>query len=651
MTAVSPPLTDPLATAKAADPYRVHEWGNSFFSVNRAGHVTVTHADLDLFEIVQGLAERDLRAPVLIRFTDILADRLRAIRDAFHTAMKENDYKGGYRAVYPIKVNQQHQVVDELVRFGTELGFGLEVGSKPELLAVLALSTDQPDHPIICNGFKDAQYIEAVVLASKLGRLIIPVVENLGELREIIRFAKQYNVRPSIGIRVKLASGGSGKWQASAGTKSKFGLFVSDVMQAVELLREHDMLDCLELLHCHAGSQVQNIRSVKDVTTELTHVYIELAKLGAGLKYLDIGGGMGIDYSGAQNNTPGSMNYTLEEFASDVVYRVGSICDNADGGGVPHPTIITECGRAMVAYSSVLVFNVVSATGPSLLPEPPQDISRLTAQEEKVPQPILDLYDAYTSVEPRRVAECYHDALQARDAAMTLFSLGYLSLELRALTEQLFWATCRRIHTACDAIPDEELPEHLDTLDDLLCDTYFCNFSLFQSLPDAWAIDQLFPVMPIHRLNEYPTRQAVLADVTCDSDGVIDHFIGDPKTHRSLPVHELKENEPYYLGVFLVGAYQETLGDLHNLFGDAHAVHISADPDNPGEWQIEEVVRGDTAQEVLQYVQYEPDRLLSTMRRDCERAVKSRRLTVAESQVLVKFYERSLRAYTYLEQS
>ena len=441
---------------------------------------------------------------------------------------------------------------------------------------------------------------------------------------------------------MKLAAAGAGRWHDSSGARSKFGLTVSELLEMVALLRDHGMLDCLKLLHCHSGSQVQDIQRFKDVITELAHVYVELANQGAALEMLDIGGGLGVDYKGDQSNSFSSMNYTIEEFANDVVYRVASVCDASN---MKHPTLITECGRAMVAYSSVLVFNVLGSTGPNKFDRAPSpaEAAVLTDQSEEIPQPILDLQGAHDSIHPERLLECYHDAQKARDEAMTLFRLGYLTLPQRAMAERLFWRTCMGIRDMRDK--HEVEMEELDELDVILSDVYFCNFSLFQSLPDHWAIDQLFPIMPIHRLSEQPTRRAVLADITCDSDGKIDQFIGDGETPSTLQLHPLN-GEDYYVGVFLVGAYQETLGDLHNLFGDAHAVHIRLEDGVPA---IEEIVKGDTVGEVLSYVQYDPPRFTTQLARDCERAVRAGVLTVQERQVLIDFYESGLASYTYLE--
>jgi arginine decarboxylase len=622
-----------------ADVYRISDWSMGYFDVSDRGTIVAGPDRLDILEIVEGLRQRGYAPPLLLRFSDILADRLRGITDAFRKAMLENDYRGSYRSVYPIKVNQQHQVVQEICEFGASLGVGLEVGSKPELLAVMAITAEHPEQLILCNGFKDAQYIEAVVLAAKLGRTIIPIVESVHEAKLIVHFARKYNVRPKIGVRIKLASRGAGRWKDSAGVKSKFGLFVQEALDMIEMLRREDMIDCLKLLHCHAGSQLQDIRRIKEVVNELTHIYVGMKRLGAGLEFLDIGGGLGVDYQGVQSIQPSSMNYTLDEFASDVVYRIGSVCTAA---GIEHPTIVTECGRAMVAYSSVLVFDILGMTGPKRLA-----LEAGTAREpaKNDPQPLRDLWQALETVNEERISECWHDAVQARDAAMSLFSLGYLDLPARAQAERLFWSVAAKIHDLRQKLPDDQVPEELFDLEDMLSDIYFANFSVFQSLPDTWAINQHFPVVPIHRLNEQPTRRGMIADITCDSDGQIDEFIGQEVPERTLPLHELN-GQAYYLGAFLVGAYQETLGDLHNLFGDAHAVHIRAED---GHWAIEEIVKGDTASEVLGYMQHEPDEYAKAIHKECERATRRGTITVPEAQTLQRFYESSLAGYTYLD--
>ena len=648
MNSPAPRLVAPLGwkVDDSAQLYQVDAWGSGYFGVNEAGHVVVrpdqrADREVDLHEVVEGLKARDLTAPVVIRFSDIIAHRLRSLNDAFAQAITENDYRGRYAAVFPIKVNQQRLVVEEVYRSGKEFGFGLEVGSKPELLVVMAMTEDAPDRMIVCNGFKDDSYIETVILAAKLGRRIVPVVENFVELGLIMRHAQKYGVRPSIGVRVKLAAEGAGRWRESAGEKSKFGLFITEILEVVEVLKQNDMLYCLKLVHCHTGSQLQDIRRVKEAVTELAHVYAELKLMGCGLEYIDIGGGLGVDYDGSRTNYESSMNYTLNEYASDVVYRIASVCNTRR---IPHPTIISESGRAIVAHHSVLVFNVL---GTSAL-----DQFRVANRLEEdvrdggeIPQPVRDLFDAYRSVSERRLVECWHDALQAREQALQMFNLGYLSLEFRGLAERLYWATCARIRDLCRRL--EAIPEELEGLETILSDVYFCNFSVFQSLPDSWAIGHLFPIMPIHRLNERPTRNAVLADITCDSDGKIDRFVSLKETKRTLETHELRANEDYYLAAFLVGAYQETLGDLHNLFGDTHVVHIRLLEE--GGWWIEETVKGDSALQVLGYMEYDTDELYPRLARDCERAVRENRLSVPESQRLKRFYEAELHGYAYLE--
>jgi arginine decarboxylase len=441
-------------------------------------------------------------------------------------------------------------------------------------------------------------------------------------------------------VRVKLASEGSGKWRESAGDKSKFGLFITEMLEAVEILRAKGMLDCLQLVHCHPGSQLQDIRRVKDAINELAHVYAELKLLGAGLQYIDIGGGLGVDYDGSGTNFSSSMNYTLNEYANDVVYRIAAVCNKR---GIPHPMIVSESGRAIAAHHSVLIFNTL---GSSML-----DQFKVTGREDQeyagkeMPQPVRDLLDAYRTVTERRVVECYHDAVTARDQALQMFNLGLLSLEMRGLTERLYWATCAKIRDLTRKL--DEIPEELEALESILSDIYFCNFSVFQSLPDSWAIDQLFPIMPIHRLGERPTRRGVLADITCDSDGKIDKFVSLRDVKRTLELHAIAENDEYYLAAFLVGAYQETLGDLHNLFGDTHVVHVRFHED--GDWWIEEVVKGDTANKVLEYMEYDVADLHPAMARDCERAVREGRMSVAESQSIKRFYEGELNGYAYLE--
>jgi arginine decarboxylase len=625
--------------------YHVNAWGQGYFGINDAGHVTVrpeqiAGREIDLFEVVQGLKARELTTPVVVRFSGILAHRLRKLNEAFARAIAENDYRNRYAAVFPIKVNQQRLVVEEVYRYGAEFGFGLEAGSKPELLAVMAMTENSPDRLIVCNGFKDDSYIETAMLATKLGRTIVPVVENFSELDLILKHADRLGVKPKIGIRVKLASEGSGRWRDSAGEKSKFGLFITEILEAVDVLKRRGMLDCLKLVHCHPGSQLQDIRRVKEAINELAHVYAELKLLGAGLEYIDVGGGLGVDYDGSGTNYASSMNYDMQEYASDVVYRVASVCN---ARGIEHPVIVSESGRAIAAHHSVLIFNTL---GTSAL-----DQFHVTGREDQqyadrqLPQPVQDLLGAYREVSDRTLVECWHDALTAREQCLQMFKLGLLSLEFRGLAERLYWATCAKIRDHARKL--EETPEELEDLENILSDIYFCNMSVFQSLPDSWAIDQLFPIMPIHRLEECPQRRAVLADITCDSDGKIDRFVSHREVKRTLELHEYRAGDEYYLAAFLVGAYQETLGDLHNLFGDTHVVHIRLADD--GTWCIDEVVMGDTANRVLEYMEYDVAELYPALARDCERAIRDGRMTVAESQALKRFYEGELNGYAYLE--
>jgi arginine decarboxylase len=621
----------------AAELYEVARWGNGYFSVNAAGHVQI-HPDkdpargIDLKQLVDRLQLRGISLPVLIRFTDILRHRLGDIQAAFRAAIAQHQYQGSYHCVYPIKVNQQRQVVEEVLNFGRPYGFGLEAGSKPELLAVIALADN--DTPIICNGFKDAEFIETAMLAQKIGRTIIPVVEKYTELGLILDAAAKIGVRPQIGVRVKLAARGSGRWQSSGGFRSKFGLTVTEIVRGLEELKARGMQDCLKLLHFHLGSQITNIRIVKGALIEAARVYTELAKLGAGLQFMDVGGGLGVDYDGSQTNFESSMNYTLQEYANDVVYHIQTVCDDAN---VPHPTIISESGRAVVAYHSVLVFNVLGVSGFGIEKVP-------TAANPEWEQPLVDLVETYNTITARNALEAFHDAQQALDMALSLFNGGYLPLEQRSIAENLFWAICTKLQRLTQFMP--EVPEDLQNLDEQLSDTYFCNFSLFQSIPDSWAIKQLFPVMPIHRLNEKPTTHAVLGDITCDSDGKLDRFVDRRDVKKTLPLHSLNA-EPYYLGVFLVGAYQEILGDLHNLFGDTHAVHVSLDEN--GVARLDALIKGDTVREVLDYVEFDAETLLGKLRTDVETAVREGRVDYEGAGRLLRFYEDGLQGYTYLE--
>jgi arginine decarboxylase len=635
-----PELLDKWKIQDALETYGVRHWGKGYFGINKSGHVIVmpekrTDESIDLKELVDQLREQGIEPPILLRFTDILRHRVGEIHDAFAQAIKEFEYNGAYCCIYPIKVNQQKQVVEEILDVGKPFGFGLEAGSKPELLAVLALTNGET--PVICNGFKDDEFIKMAMFARKIGKQVIPVVEKFTELEAILRHAEELKVRPVLGVRVKLAARGAGRWRSSAGFRSKFGLTLTEVLEAVEYLKQRDMADCLQLVHFHLGSQITNIRSIKNALTEAARVYAELHRVGAGVCYLDVGGGLGIDYDGSQTDFESSVNYTLQEYANDVVFRIKSVCEEA---GVPHPTIISESGRAVVAYHSMLVFDVLGVSNFDRYQVPP-DVPL------DAPQQISDLLAIHRDLKKKNILESYHDSVQAVDEALNMFNLGSLTLEMRALVERLFWAVCGKLLKIVRQM--EYIPEELEGLEALLSDTYFCNFSLFQSMPDSWAIKQLFPVMPLHRLNEIPTRRAVLGDITCDSDGKIDQFIDLRDVRNTLQLHTY-DGRPYYLGAFLLGAYQEILGDLHNLFGDTNAVHVSLTDEGEVDIDKFEVVKGDTVRKVLAYVQYSAEDLTARLRKDVERAVRSGKISNMESKQFLRFYEAGLDGYTYLEE-
>jgi arginine decarboxylase len=630
---------EPWTVTDAGELYEIARWGKGYFSIDKSGHVLVhptkePSQSIDLKQLVDHLQLRGIGLPILVRFRDILRHRLSDIHQAFQSAIAQHQYEGKYLCVYPIKVNQQRQVVEEVVDFGRPYGFGLEAGSKPELLAVAAVASNET--PIVCNGFKDAEFIEMAMLAQKVGRRIIPVVEKYTELGLILKYADRVGVRPQIGMRVKLAARGGGRWQGSGGYRSKFGLTVAEILRGLEELKARGMEDCFKLLHFHLGSQIPNIRVVKGALNEAARIYTELVRAGAGLEFVDVGGGLGVDYDGSQTNFESSVNYTLEEYANDVVYHLQTVCDDAQ---VKHPTIVSESGRAVVAYHSVLIFNVlgVSGFGEERIPE--------AAAVEEMEQPLIDLYETHQNLSPRNALESFHDAQQALDMALNLFTGGYLPIEQRSHAENLFWAICVKLQKIVQQL--DEVPEDLQSLDETLAHTYFGNFSLFQSIPDAWAIKQLFPIMPIHRLHEPPAAHAVIGDMTCDSDGKLDRFVDRRDVKRTLPLHTVN-GEPYYLGVFLVGAYQEILGDLHNLFGDTHAVHVSLD--ERGAVVLDAVIKGDTVREVLDYVEFKADDLVQKFRADVEVAVREGRLDYTEAGRLLQFYEEGLGGYTYLEE-
>ena len=626
--------------ADSAEIYGVKSWGNNYFSVNESGNVQAHPAGsdngkIDLKELVDEVARRGIGLPLLIRFSDVLKSRIVELNEAFRRAIAEYGYKGEYKGVYPIKVNQHRYVVEEIVQFGRPYHYGLEAGSKPELLAVMGMLEDD-EALVICNGYKDEEYIETALMASKLGRTVLIVVEKFSELSLIAETAKKIGVRPRIGLRVKLAAKGSGRWEASGGDRSKFGLSTREVVEAINFLRNADLLNCFELLHFHLGSQISAIRAVKNALREAGRFYVEVVKLGAPIKYFDVGGGLGVDYDGSQTNFASSMNYTMQEYANDIVFSLQEICD---ASSVPHPIIVSESGRAVVAHHSMLVMDILGV-GEFDVGKAPEKIS------ENASRTVVNLFETYRDVSRKNVLEAYHDALEYKEEALQLFNLGNLALSERVIAEDIFWAICQKILKISRDL--REVPEELEGLERALSDTYFCNFSMFQSLPDIWAIDQLFPIMPIHRLGEEPTRRAVLADITCDSDGKIDHFIDRRDVKSVLELHPVN-GQDYYLGVFLIGAYQEILGDLHNLFGNTNTVHVSLAAG--GGYQIEHVVTGDTVTDVLKYVSYAREDLVARVRRFAELAVRANKMTLEETRSMLRMYEEGLAGYTYLERS
>jgi arginine decarboxylase len=627
------------AIPDSLETYLIRNWGGGYFTINERGNL-VCHpsADpgksIDVKALVDELVQRGLSMPLLIRFSDILRSRIELLNGCFRKAISEYGYKAEYKGVYPIKVNQHRYVVEEIVHYGKPYKYGLEAGSKPELLAVMAM-LDTDGALVICNGYKDEEYIETALLASKLGLTVILVVEKPSELALIRQVSQKVGVRPAIGIRVKLSTRGSGRWEASGGDRSKFGLSAREIVDAVQQLREWGMLDTFQLLHFHLGSQISSIRSVKNALREAGRFYVELSKLGAALTYLDVGGGLGVDYDGSQTNFASSMNYSVQEYANDIIYSMMEMCD---AEGVAHPTIVSESGRAVVAHHAMLVVNVLGV-GEFFEGKIPEQLP------DKADPIVKNLWDTYREITRKNFLEAYHDAVEYKDEALSLFTLGRLSLEQRVIAENLFWGISGKILRIVREL--DHIPEELEGLEKALSDTYFCNFSMFQSMPDSWAIDQLFPIVPIHRLNEAPTRRAVLADITCDSDGKIDQFIDLHDVKHVLELHPLVPGQDYYLGMFLVGAYQEILGDLHNLFGDTNTVHVSLD-DASG-YKIDHVVAGDTVTDVLHYVSYSKDELVSRVRRAAEAAMRQKRMTIEESRQLLRMFEGGLAGYTYLE--
>jgi arginine decarboxylase len=633
--------TQRWGVADTKELYLIDKWGLRFFDVNKAGNLTVhpnrnPEIGVDLKELIDELIERGIDPPVLLRFTDILRSRVDEINVAFADAIAQYGYQGRYRGVYPIKVNQHRQVVENIVEFGRPYDFGLEAGSKSELLLAIALQ-DNEKALLVCNGYKDREYIETALFATTLGRKVYIVVEKLSELGVILSEAERLGVRPNLGLRVKLSSQGRGKWEGSGGDKSKFGLFVSELLRAVEILRERNHLGSFQMLHFHLGSQITSIQTIKEALREAVKVFIELHKLGVPLRIIDVGGGLAVDYDGSQTNFGSSMNYTMKEYAADVVSSLSEACQER---GIPHPDIVSESGRAIVAHHSAVIFEVLgtSSLGPSVLE---------SIEDPNQHELLHSILEVEKGLSRKSFQEAFHDAVQIKNEALSLFNLGYLDLKTRAQVESVFWKVCQKIIKFIRELELDYVPDELEGLEAFLADTYYSNLSVFQSLPDHWAIKQLFPVLPIHRLHQRPTRRATIADITCDSDGKIDQFIDLRDVKDTIQLHSVPDGEPYYCGIFLTGAYQEILGDLHNLFGYTNTVHVSVLEN--GVYQIDRVIPGETVQEVLAQVQYGKTDLMNAMRKASEIGVAQKRLTLKESKQILTQYEQGLGGYTYLE--
>ena len=621
----------------SAELYNITGWGLKYFSINDNGHVQVTPregcASVDLKELMDELQIRDITAPVLLRFPDILDNRIEKISRCFKQAAEEYKYGAQNFIIYPIKVNQMRQVVDEIVSHGKKFNIGLEAGSKPELHAVLATNIDE-HNLIICNGYKDENYVELALLAQKMGRRIFLVVEKLNELHLIARLAKRIGVRPNIGIRIKLSSSGSGKWEESGGDHSKFGLNSSELLEAVDALAKYKMEDCLKLIHFHIGSQITKIRRIKNALREATQFYVQLTKMGFSIDFIDIGGGLGVDYDGTRSSaSENSMNYSIQEYANDAISAIVDACEK---NGLKQPNVITESGRSLSAHHSILIIETLETTQLPVW----NDNEEVSDSDHELAR---ELYQIWDRLGQQSLLESWHDALQIREEALDRFSLGMLDLHTRAQIEKLFWSVAREVNDIAKTM--KHVPEEL-RISKMLPDKYFCNFSLFQSLPDSWAIDQMFPIMPISRLDEKPTRTATIQDVTCDSDGKINCFISSHGFSNALPIHPIKNGESYYLGVFLVGAYQEILGDMHNLFGDTNTVHVSV---HKGGYEIEQIIDGETVAEVLDYVQYNPKNLVRNVETWVTRSMKSGKITPEEGREFLSNYRSGLYGYTYLE--
>ena len=620
--------------------YSIDGWGINYFHINDKGHVVVTPkkdgAEVDLKELMDDLALRDVSAPVLVRFPDILDSRIEKMATCFRKSAEEYDYKGESYIVYPIKVNQLSPVVEEIISHGKKYNLGLEAGSKPELHAVLAMNMES-DSIIVCNGYKDQSYIELALLAQKMGKRVFVVVEKINELEVITNVAKKLNVRPNIGIRIKLAASGSGKWEESGGDASKFGLTCGELLTALDYIERNGMKDCLKLIHFHIGSQITKIRRIQNALREASQFYVQLVKMGFGVSFVDCGGGLGVDYDGSRSsNSESSVNYSIQEYVNNCVYTFSEIAKN---NNVPQPNLITEGGRSIAAHHAVLVMDVLGTVEQPVM----NDDFEVKETDHELSK---DLYEIWDNLSTRSMLEDWHDAQQIREEALDLFAHGMLDLKTRAQVERMYWAVAHEINVLSGTM--KHSPEEFRKLDKLMADKYFCNFSLFHSLPDSWGVDQLFPIMPIQRLDERPDRNGTLQDITCDSDGKITQFVTHQTVSNILPLHTVKPGEHYYIGAFLVGAYQEILGDMHNLFGDVNAVHVTMDEQNEG-YTVAKIVDGETVADVLSFVQYEPKRLVRSLEIWTKKAVQEGKITLDEGKEFLSTYRSGLYGYTYLE--
>ena len=624
---------------EAREHYNIKGWGAGYFDINSKGNIVV-HPDqksthyIDLKELVDDIQSKGYSLPVLIRFSDILKASIANLANSFQNSIDEYGFEGQYHGVYPIKVNQQRQVVEEIVKFGQPFNIGLEAGSKPELHAILAI-LDNPEALLVCNGYKDEAFIRLALMSQKLGKRVFIVVEKLDELALIDKVAKELGVQPNIGLRIKLVSAGQGRWSSSTGEYSKFGLNTMELMEALEIAKSKNILDCVKLIHFHLGSQITNIRRIKDSLKEVGRFYSELMKFGCNIQYIDVGGGLGIDYDGSRSTFASSTNYSVQEYANDVVYHLLEICKAED---LPHPNIISESGRAMTAHHSILVFNVLDVTS---FPEWSEQIEIA----DDAPEVVKEVFDVLDSTSNKNLIESWHDAVHLKDEAQNQFLLGLISLTDRAMAERIYWGICRKIEKLSSRL--KFLPDDIRNLRTKLADKYFCNFSVFQSVPDSWAIDQVFPVVPLNRLHEEPDRDATIADITCDSDGRIDTFIGTHRgTENTLRVHSLQPGESYCLCIFLTGAYQEILGDLHNLFGDTNTVHVSLKED--GSLNYEQIIEGEDVTDVLDYVQFSADELAGRIDGFLIGCVQRGVVTQKEADDFLALYKEGLNGYTYL---